>query len=279
MEWGLRTMIGLLGYNFFLDGNCLDPMPTSTNEITSTKLQNGIFSHFNTSKDVTGNYSYVVPTEWDFDTIMDANFENNIGAGTLSEITKDITSIRIKRREKGTFDWVTIKEVPISGIDDFSFVFTDNLASNFTQYEYAYVPVIEQTEGNYTIEEVYSKFKGVFICDVNTIYKFYADIEYGSTDSVQKIGTYEPSTLKSISFPSMYIGFSGLDLPSIARTCDSIVMFPSSQLLVKYKLPYSTTDSNLINISIMPVSSNVPFTVAPVACILYVVLSSKPLNV
>ena len=120
MEWGLRTMIGLLGYNFCLDGNCLDPMPTSTNEITSTKLQNGIFSHFNTSKDVTGNYSYVVPTEWDFDTIMDANFENNIGAGTLSEITKDITSIRIKRREKGTFDWVTIKEVPISGIDDFS---------------------------------------------------------------------------------------------------------------------------------------------------------------
>ena len=192
MEWGLRTMVGLLGYNFCLDGNCLDPIPTSANEITSTQLQNGIFSHFNTSKDVTGNYSYVVPTEWDFDTIMDANFENNIGAGNLSEITKDITSIRIKRREKGTFDWVTIKEIPISGIEDFSFIFTDNLASNFTQYEYAYVPVIEQTEGNYTIEEVYSKFKGVFICDVNTIYKFYADIEYGSTDSVQKIGTYEP---------------------------------------------------------------------------------------
>ena len=54
------------------------------------------------------------------------------------------------------------------------------------------MPITGQTEGSYTVSEVYSKFKGVFICDVNTIYKFYADIEYGSTDSVQKIGTYEP---------------------------------------------------------------------------------------
>ena len=185
-------MTGLLGYNFCLDGNCLDPMPTSANGITSSKVKNGIFSHYNVSSDVTGNYSYVVPTAWDLNTIMDANFENNIGAGTLGELTKNITSVRIKRREKGTFDWVTIKEIPIRGIEDFSFIFTDNLASNFTQYEYAYVPVMGQVEGNYTIEEVYSKFKGVFICDVNTIYKFYADIEYGSTDSVQKIGTYEP---------------------------------------------------------------------------------------
>lgn len=185
-------MTGLLGYNFCLDGNCLDPMPTSVNRITSSKVKNGIFSHYNVSSDVTGNYSYVVPTVWDLNTIMDCNFNDNIGAGTLSELTKNITSVIIKRREKGTFDWVAIKEISISSVDDFSFIFTDNLASNFTQYEYAYVPVMGQVEGTYTTNEVYSKFNGIFLCDVNTIYKFYADIDYGSTDSVQKIGTYEP---------------------------------------------------------------------------------------
>lgn len=185
-------MIGLLGYNFCADVNAIDPMPTAVNKITSTKLQGGVFAHMNATSDVTSEYSTVLPTEWDFNTIMDCNFNDNVGAGNMGEITKDITSIRIKRREKGTFDWVTIKEIPINSIDDFSFIFTDNLASNFTQYEYAYVPVLNQIEGNYTVEEVYSKFKGVFLCDVNTIYKFYADIEYGSTDSVQKIGTYEP---------------------------------------------------------------------------------------
>lgn len=185
-------MTGLLGYNFCFDGNCLDPMPTSANGITSSKVKNGIFSHYNVSSDVSGDYNNIVPTAWDLSTIMDCNFNDNIGAGTLGELTKNITSIRIKRREKGTFDWVVIKEISISGIDDFSFIFTDNLASNFTQYEYAYVPVMGQVEGTYTTNEVYSKFNGVFLCDVNTIYKFYADIDYGSTDSVQKIGTYEP---------------------------------------------------------------------------------------
>lgn len=185
-------MIGLLGYNFCADVNAIDPMPTAVNKITSTKLQGGVFAHMNATSDVTSEYSTVLPTEWDFNTIMDCNFNDNVGAGNMGEITKNITSIRIKRREKGTFNWITIKEIQITSIDDFSFIFTDNLASNFTQYEYAYVPVLNQIEGNYTVEEVYSKFKGVFLCDVNTIYKFYADIEYGSTDSIQKIGTYEP---------------------------------------------------------------------------------------
>lgn len=185
-------MIGLLGYNFCADANAIDPMPTAVNKITSTKLQRGIFAHMNATSDVTSEYSTALPTEWDFNTIMDCNFNDNVGAGNMGEITKSITSIRIKRREKGTFDWINIKEIQITSIDDFSFIFTDNLASNFTQYEYAYVPVLNQIEGNYTVEEVYSKFNGVFLCDVNTIYKFYADIEYGSTDSIQKIGTYEP---------------------------------------------------------------------------------------
>lgn len=185
-------MIGLLGYNFCSDGNAVDPMPTTANNLTSTTVKNGVFSHFNATADVESDYSTALPTEWDFNTIMDCNFDDNIGAGNLGEITKDITSVRIKRREKGTFDWITIKEIPISGIDDFSFIFTDNLAANFTQYEYAYVPVTNQTEASYTVTEVYSQFKGVFICDVDTVYKFYADIDCGATDSVQKIGTYEP---------------------------------------------------------------------------------------
>ena len=185
-------MIGLLGYNFCSDGNALDPMPTSVNNITTTTIQNGIYDHFYAGYDATSEYSHTLPTAWDFNTIMDCNFENNISAGNIDDLTSNISGIKIKRREKGTFDWTTIKEIAVNSVDDLSFIFTDNLASNYTQYEYAYVPITGQTEGSYTVSEVYSKFKGVFICDVNTIYKFYADIEYGSTDSVQKIGTYEP---------------------------------------------------------------------------------------
>ena len=185
-------MIAVLGYNFCSDRNAIDPMPTNVSHITKTRIENGIYDHFNVSNNVTKPYSPTIPTDWDWETIMDCNFENNISAGNIDDLTSNISGVKIKRREKGTFDWTTIKEIAVTSIDDLSFIFTDNLASNYTQYEYAYVPITGQTEGSYTVSEVYSKFKGVFICDVNTIYKFYADIEYGSTDSVQKIGTYEP---------------------------------------------------------------------------------------
>lgn len=185
-------MIGLLGYNFCSDGNTIDPMPTNVNKITSTKISGGVFTHINESIDIESDYSTTIPTEWDVDTILNCAFNDSLGAGNLGEVTKNVTSIRIKRRKKGTFDWITIKEIPINTADDFTFIFTDNLASNFTQYEYAYVPVQDQTEGGYIVEEIYSKFNGVFICDADTAYKFYAGVEYGSTNSVQKIGTYEP---------------------------------------------------------------------------------------
>ena len=45
-------MIGLLGYNFCSDGNALDPMPTSVNNITTTTIQNGIYDHFYAGYDV-----------------------------------------------------------------------------------------------------------------------------------------------------------------------------------------------------------------------------------
>ena len=185
-------MIAVLGYNFCSDRNAIDPMPTNVSHITKTRIENGIYDHFNVSNNVTKPYTPTIPTDWDWETVMDCNFENNISAGNIDDLTSNISGVKIKRREKGTFDWTTIKEITVNSIDDLSFIFTDNLASNYTQYEYAYVPITGQTEGSYTVSEVYSKFKGVFICDVNTIYKFYADIEYGSTDSVQKIGTYEP---------------------------------------------------------------------------------------
>ena len=76
-------MIGFIGYNFCADGNALDPTPTNVNNITATRLQNGIFDHFNVTRNVTFDYSSIIPIDWDIDTIMDANFKGNISAGNV----------------------------------------------------------------------------------------------------------------------------------------------------------------------------------------------------
>lgn len=186
-------MLGLLGYNFCSDGNSVDPAPTDIRNITSTKLENAVYDNFYITKDVTSQYSTNVPTEWDFNTILLANFNGNLSAGNISETIEILSGIRVKKRVKGTFDWVTIKEYTVTDVGDLSFSFTDALNKNDTTYEYAWVPVLKNgTEGGYTITEVLSRFNGVYLADLNSVYKFMANVSYGQTQRVQQVGTFEP---------------------------------------------------------------------------------------
>ena len=185
-------MIGFIGYNFCSDGNALDPLPTTIKNLTNTKLQGGIFDHFNVTHNVTFDYNSIIPVAWDVDTIMDAKFNGNASAGNVEQIAHDVTSVRIKRRIKGTFDWITIRELPVSKVEDLSFIITDNLAAYDTEYEYAFVPVTQDTEGSYIIESIMSKFEGVFIGDIDTIIKLRAGVEYNNNTANQQIGVFQP---------------------------------------------------------------------------------------
>lgn len=189
-------MIGFIGYNFCSDGNSADPTPTNINNITNTRLQNGIFDHFNVTRDVAFDYSSIIPTDWTLDTVMNADFKGNASAGNVSQVAAGITSVRVKRRVKGMFDWITIKQIPVSKSEDLSFIITDNLNAYNTEYEYAFVPVMEDVEGSYIIESILSKFEGVFVCDVDTVFKFHAGVEYSDNTANQQVGVFQPYNRK-----------------------------------------------------------------------------------
>ena len=182
-------MITFMGYNFCSDINALDPYPTNIKSIKSTKVQNGLIDHYDASSD-TSITSIVKPTSWDFNTILDCNFNQNISGGSIDQLSADVTEIRVKRRAVGTFDWVQIKSYKVATVDDLSFIFNDYLCYNDVAYEYAYVPVYGTTEGQYATSTVLSQFDGVFICDADTIFRFYAGVEYGTTDTAQQVGTF-----------------------------------------------------------------------------------------
>lgn len=185
-------MFMMCGYNFCKDGNALDPAPITANNFKTVRLTNGIFDHWNVTRDVSSSYSSAIPTTWEYLTIMDANFNGNIVAGNSSFSLASIDGIKIKRRKTTDFDWVSLKYIPASDITTLSFTFNDNLATSGEQYEYAFVPVVGGIEGNYITNTISTKFDGVFICDLDTIYKFYAGVKYGTNERVQKIGVFEP---------------------------------------------------------------------------------------
>ena len=186
-------MFFICSYDFCKDENTLNPAPLSIDSYDSIKLQNGIFSHWYVSNNGDYPYSSEEPTLWDYQTIMNANFEGNLNAGNTDYLLRNIDGIKIKRREINSFQWITLQYIPIENLlEEINFTFTDNLNKNDTQYEYGFFPVIAGIEGNPITNTIDSKFNGVFICDLDSIYKFDKGVSYGTLERVQKIGVFEP---------------------------------------------------------------------------------------
>lgn len=181
-----------LGYNYLQDRYSWQPVPTNLVNIEDVKIENGIYDHFNITKDVEFSYITTYPSGWDLDTQMDADFDGNINAGNIDYVVSQISSIKVKRRKVGEFDWYTLYEVPVTDPTNVNFVRYDYLARNDTEYEYAIVPVIGNIEGEYSMNTIESQFYGVFITDGETAYKFKENVTYSNNERVRLTTTYQP---------------------------------------------------------------------------------------
>ena len=185
-------MFQFLSYDFLGDVDCLNPAPSQVDNITITQIQNGIFDHYNATKNTDTEYNTNKPTQWDYDTIMDADLNGNLDAGNVDFLIEEVSAIRIKRRIANTFEWITLETIPIEELDNFNFITEDHLNANETQYEYAFVPIINDVEGEYIIGNIYSQFRGVFIADADEIFKFFYDVDFGTDTQNIQIGTFQP---------------------------------------------------------------------------------------
>lgn len=185
-------MVEFLGFNMLGDLYALNPMPTNLQNITNVKIENGKYDHLWISRDALSDYPEDIPTVWDYTTILNATFNGTLHAGNIDFIGSQITMIRIKRRVKGDFTWMTLMEIPVNKVSDLQFIVHDNLNKYGVTYEYAFVPVLGDQEANYITNEIYSEFNGVFICDTDTIFKYYYDVKYGTFTRQNKATVFEP---------------------------------------------------------------------------------------
>lgn len=181
-----------LGYDFLRDKYCWQPTPTDFTNINNIRIENGIYDHMNITKDVDFDYTTELPGKWNLQTQFDADFNGTITAGNVDYILAQISSIKVKRRVKGTFDWITLFTIPISKVSDVDFVRYDYIAKNNETYEYAIVPVIGNTEGEYSINSIKSEFYGIFITDNKSSYKFLEGASYSGNERSNQTGIFEP---------------------------------------------------------------------------------------
>ena len=258
-----------LGYNFLQDRYCWQPVPTNLINIEDITLRNGIYDHFNITKDVDFPYITTYPGVWDLSTQIDADFNGNINGGNIDYVVTQISAIKVKRRKKGTFDWYTLYNVPISDPSEIDFVRYDYLAQNEEEYEYAIVPIIGNVEGEYSINSIKSEFYGIFITDGENSYKFKANAFYSSNERVHQTGIYEPYGSK---YPViMSNGQLSYDKGTVSG---DVIMFTADEQLdrkatverLKAIKDFLTTTSGKIlkdfngNIWLVALSDNIPVT-------------------
>lgn len=186
-------MLSFCGYNFVKDMDALNFFLSLESIVTNSQLENGIYDYLDISKDVKTSYNIEEPS-WSYDTILDCDFNGNIAGGNVSYTLEQLSSIQIKRRlydPSNLVNWTVLGDIEVVNEGSIGFTMTDNLMPNGYTIEYAIVPIINGAEGLYITDNVESKFNGVYICDLDTMFKLYANVEYGDIINNQSIGVVE----------------------------------------------------------------------------------------
>lgn len=166
-----------LGNAFCAADHSLDATSTNINSINYLEIANGEFDQLYVSKNGSIDYTTTIPAEWDYNTIMNALFDGNLNAGNILYALSQMNSIRIKRRIKGTFEWITLFEVPVSQQKDAQFDRYDKYARAGQEYDYAVVPTLNGIEGNLNISSIVSQFDGIFVIEKDSGYSTEVDVD------------------------------------------------------------------------------------------------------
>lgn len=176
-----------LGVSFFGGADALPLTPTNATNDTYVGVTRGLYDNiYVTRKPDIDIDTTVNGLTWDTDTIMNATFENkSLSASNINYITKTVNLVFIKRREKGTYNWMTIQVKRISDIKDINVTGIDYMAGGNRVYEYALVPAYMDDhgiiqEGAYNISSITSSFDGAFVVEKNKIYGTAIDTTYNS---------------------------------------------------------------------------------------------------
>lgn len=178
----------ICGSNFVGGALACALTPTGIENINYVELKNGIYDDLYITKNVDSELNGEFPTEWDFDTILWAKFNNTTNAGNVDWDLDNISHIVLKSRTEGNYKWKTIVVEEIRSADDFDgfkINYPDYFVASGQSVEYALVPVSYGLEGNYAIVKTISQFSKMFLIEGNIVWG--TEITDGYCDTTRNI--------------------------------------------------------------------------------------------
>lgn len=162
------------------------------NDIETLTLENAVFDEVYVSTDEVDLDSFdgSIPKEWTFNTRLHALFNDTLYGGNVDFTESVVDTVRIKRRTSNNIKFQTIYEKPINSNEDLAITFLDYIEPTGT-IEYAYVPVLSNSENDYIVNRVKSNFDYYFLCEEDISYPLILDV------SMSEEFNYETSTIRT----------------------------------------------------------------------------------
>lgn len=185
-------IIGVDYFDYGFDQQYYDtPIPTS--ELDEVEMGAGMYDEVYVSLDTEQSKEQEKPSTWNLKTIMDAEFNNNLEAGSIDGSSHIVTNIQCYRREyaNANDDWKLISQFEY---DNNYNVYTviDRFIENNKTYEYAIVPLAKQIMGETLIgPPIKADFDGTFISDIDTNIPMNVDFKFSDL-------TYNTNMSKSV---------------------------------------------------------------------------------
>ena len=167
--------------------------PATLESINKIEISNAKYDDLYVSKDAALDIDAL--REWTYATILYAQFNENLLAGNVDFTLENVDAIRLKRRIKGTFNWITYLEKEVKSKDDLNITYYDRLPLKGTAYEYVLVPMKNGIENTYQSAEITPDFNGVFILEKEKVYHTFINIgQCENIDSQRnfQVGKVEP---------------------------------------------------------------------------------------
>lgn len=274
----------IIGYNFFgneFHGNIWDTA-IPIQKIDEIQINEGVYDEVYLTLDGNVKPTNEKPTYWDIKDVIDAKFQDNLEAGTITGGGYAVTKIQIYRRRIDTqSDWILIGESDYS-LDYNLYSFVDRFAENGATYEYAIAPISSDIVGDITISnKITVNYDGIYVSDIHHNYQLEYDVEFQEIKSntvpnvLQPINSRYPIvTFSATNYKTGSVSFlpisnelaenGGSELkPNVERaTRDSIISFlnnpnakiirqdnGSSMIVVTHDVTETPKTGNLISIS------------------------------
>ncbi|MBR2246565.1 MAG: hypothetical protein IJ880_06020 [Bacilli bacterium] len=192
----------MINLGSMLGADTLSPTlsPSGIDGINSITVGNAYINDLYITLDTSYVLGTTLPDSWDANTQFYAKYDNHLSAGNVDFDLSDVLGsyILIKRKIKGTINaWITLEAFPIASSQDLNKLnFTDYTAAPKVEYEYALVPIINGTEGDYYSSTITPDTEMLVIVDSTALWATIITDGFANSQRNSAPGVIEPLNSK-----------------------------------------------------------------------------------